>query len=152
MDKKVDIVADDYQAKVTELLTDLVIPAVDNYDTGFVFWGDGSLADRNYDFETVSDTLIFGIVQYDIQALLWAFEFKVVNEDLLRRVHSTVSRYLLSKTQLGWFGTTVVKDAFSISMAKNNSSTREARQLFIDLLIALPYTLKQTYMEIARKH
>jgi len=142
----------DISPKMTELLTDLVIPAVNNYDTGFVFWGDGSLADRNYDFETVSDTLIFGIVQYDIQSLLWSFEFKVVNDDLLRRVHSTVSRYLLSKTQLGWFGTTVVKDAFEVSMAKNNESTRTARQMFVDLMIALPYTLKQTYMQIERKH
>jgi len=137
---------------LTEELTDLVIPAIDSYDTGFVFWGDGSLADRNYDFETVSDTLVFGMVQYDVQSLLWSYEFKNVDDYLIKKVQSAVTRYLLAKTRLGWFGTNVPNKAFSVDISKNNQSTKEARQIFIDLEIALPYSLKQVHISLARKH
>jgi len=138
--------------ELTELLGDEVVPAVSNYDTGFVLWGDGSLADRELGFATISDTLVFGMVQYEIQALLWSFEFKVVNDDLIRRVQSTVNRYLLEKTKLGWFGETNPKDAFKLSMARNNKSTEEERKIIVDLRIALPFTLKQVEMTIARKN
>lgn len=135
------------------LLGDLIIPLViDERVGGMTYMNDGSLADRSSTrFETVSDTLVFNTTEFELESLLWQFLFRVIDDELLGRIKSNMSRKLSSKTSLGWFGTYSIKDAFSINMDNNNTTTKTNREVFIDVEIGLPYSLKKVFMTISRK-
>lgn len=135
------------------LLGDLIIPlVVDERVGGMTYMNDGSLADRSATrFETVSDTLVFNTTEFELESLLWQFLFKSIDDELLGRIKSNMSRKLSSKTALGWFGTKNVKDAFVVNMDNNNATTKMNREVFIAVTIGLPYTLKRVFMTISRK-
>lgn len=138
--------------KETALLTQLVVPLiVDERVGGLTFMNDGSLADRAFDFETVSDTLVFNTVEFELETLLWEFIFKIVNDDLLGRVKANASRKLVSKTDLGWFSTYDYKEAFSIDMTDNTTATKKNREVYISTDFQLPVSLRKVHLTVSRK-
>ena len=141
-----------FSIKQTADFNDFVNPVITSYDTGFVIWGDNTLADTDsIGFETISHSLVFNVIQFEAQSLLWDFAFMNINDSAITQVKSALTSYLIAKAELGWYGTEIVKGSFEVDMSENNEKTAADMEIYAKISFKLPNSAKRVILTVSRK-